>query len=201
LPPAVPPPGGYKPINGTILDLLDAAGVSWANFFADVPNTAVFRGFDLSRVAPVTAFFDATGASSCALPPVSFVDPAFGSNALGTNPNLVEFDEHPPTDIRAGQFFVSQVVNALRAGDCWKDSVLFIMYDEHGGFYDHVPPARAKQGLARNPDGIDPGQCADLSNPPASTEPGGGGQGAASRPDAATISPGLTAARTSPPHS
>jgi hypothetical protein len=31
-----------------------------------------------------------------------------------------------------------------------------------------------ESGAVRNPDGIDPGQCADLSNPPASTLPGGG---------------------------
>jgi phospholipase C len=192
LPPAVPPPGGYKPITGTIMDLLDAAGVTWTNFFADVPQSAVFRGLDLSHAQPVTSFFADTAAARCALPAVSFVDPAFGSNLLGINPGLVEFDEHPPTDIRAGQFFVSQVVNALRASDCWKDSILFIMYDEHGGFYDHVAPPRARQGGHRNPDGIDPGQCEDLSNPPISTQPGGGANCSISRGDAASICPGFT---------
>src|SRR5262249_17244624 len=55
-----------------------------------------------------------------------------------------------------------------------KDSVIFITYDEHGGFYDHVAPPRAPQGSARTPDGIFPGQCVDLSNPPASQQPGAG---------------------------
>src|SRR2546427_94525 len=87
----------------------------------------------------------------------SVVDPAFGSNALGTNPTLFENDEHPPTDIRAGQFFVSQIVNAFRASACWGDSILFITYDEHGGFYDHVAPPKARQGGLPNPDGISPG--------------------------------------------
>jgi phospholipase C len=85
-----------------------------------------------------------------------------------------ENDEHPPTDIQRGQAFVSQVVNAVRNGPNWQDSVIFIMYDEHGGFYDHVRPPRASQSGALNPDGINPGQCADLSNPPASEQPGGG---------------------------
>jgi phospholipase C len=182
---------GYRPITGTIMDLLDRAGVSWVNFFSDVPTTAVFRGFDFSHIQPVTSFFAIAGESTCTLPAVSFVDPAFGDDSLGTNPNLVQFDEHPPTDIRAGQFFVSQVAQALRASPCWNDSVLFITYDEHGGFYDHVAPPRAKQGGHRTPDGIAPGQCADASSPPASEAPGGGLQCDASRLDAAAICPGF----------
>ncbi|HYM02042.1 MAG TPA: alkaline phosphatase family protein, partial [Stellaceae bacterium] len=45
-----------------------------------------------------------------------------------------------------------------------------------GGFYDHVKPPRARQGHERTPDGISPGQCADLSNVPASLQPGGGAE-------------------------
>ena len=53
---------------------------------------------------------------------------------------------------------------------------MIVTYDEHGGFYDHVQPPRAPQGGARTPDDIEPGQCADLSNVPASQQPGGGAQ-------------------------
>src|SRR5207245_736206 len=56
------------------------------------------------------------------------------------------------------------------------ESAIFIMYDEHGGFYDHASSPRAPQGRARTPDGISPGQCADLSNPPFSEKPGGGAE-------------------------
>jgi phospholipase C len=191
---APPPPGpeGYRPITGTIMDLLDRAGVSWLNFFFDGPTTAIFRGLDPTHLRPLTSFFAIATEPTCTLPEVSFVDPAFGNNTLGTNPNLVQFDEHPPTDIRAGQFFVSQVVQALRASPCWKDSVLFITYDEHGGFYDHVAPPRAKQGGSRTPDGIAPGQCADASSPPGSEAPGGGAQCFASVLDAPAICPGFT---------
>ena len=87
---------------------------------------------------------------------------------------IVQTDEHPPANIRGGQYFISQVVDALRSSPSWHDSVLFFTYDEHGGFYDHVKPPAAPQGGADTPDGIGPGLCADLSNPPASLEPGGG---------------------------
>src|SRR5207249_4943721 len=114
----------------------------------------------------------------------SFVDPIL----VGPTEN----DEHPPTDIRAGEFFVWQVINAVRNGPNWSDSVIFFTYDEHGGFYDHVAPPQAPQGGALNPDGINPGQCADLSNPPASQQPGGGVQCSVSQSDAAAICPGFT---------
>lgn len=87
-----------------------------------------------------------------------------------------ENDEHPPTDIQRGQAFVSLVVNAVRNSPFWQDSVIIFTYDEHGGFYDHVFPPRARQGHAPNPDGINPGQCADLSNPPTSLQPGQGAE-------------------------
>ena len=66
------------------------------------------------------------------------------------------------------------MINAVRNGPNWKDSIILITYDEHGGSYDHVKPPRAPQGGARTPDGIGVGQCADLSNPPTSQQLGGG---------------------------
>ncbi len=175
-----PPPGGYKPITGTIFDLLDQNHVSWADYFQDAPQGGTFRLFSATGIDPhffPLPVFLAQAAGAPALPPlpqVSFVDPNFGLFGIqGEN------DEHPPTDIQRGQAFVSQVVNAVRSGPYWKDTVIFITYDEHGGFYDHARPPRARQGHARTPDGISPGQCADLSNPPASLQPGGGAECAA----------------------
>jgi len=168
-----PPPGGYKPITGTIFDLLDKNGVTWADYFQDAPQGASFRIFSATSIDPhflplsVFLFQAATGS----LPSVSFVDPNFG--LTGT---ALENDEHPPTDIQRGQAYVSQVINAVRNGLNWKDSIIFLTYDEHGGFYDHAAPPPAHQNHALTPDGIAPGQCADLSNPPASEQPGGGAE-------------------------
>jgi len=75
-----------------------------------------------------------------------------------------EKDEHPATDIRLGQNHVAQIVDAVRNSPNWKDSIIFVAYNEHSGFYDHVGPPPAPQGGAKNPDGISPGQCADVSN-------------------------------------
>jgi len=183
------PPEGFRPITGTILDLLDSAGISWTDYFQDAARAAVFRQPSGSATdahfQPVQAFLSSAAGSMGAarLPQVSFVDPgAFGPN---------ENDEHPPTDIQRGQLFVSQIVNAVRGGPYWQDSVVFITYDESGGFYDHVAPPLAPQGLARTPDGIFPGQCADLSNPPASQQPGAGAGCAVSESQARSLCAGL----------
>ncbi len=182
----VPPPaGGYKPITGTIFDLLDAANITWVDYFSDVPQAAEFRTPDATHFKPVAAFF--TDAATGNLPQVALVDPLLaGETNLAT-------DEHPPHDIRAGEYYMSQIVSAVRNSPNWKDSILFITYDEHGGAYDHQAPPRAPQGGALNPDGINPGQCEDLSNPGTSTKPGGG----ANCSDSQTVdAPGLCPAFT-----
>jgi phospholipase C len=162
-----PPTGGYKPVNGTIFDLLDKNNITWTDYFQDSPQAASFH--TSAHVLPLTLFL--TQAAAGTLPQVSFVDPNFGLGGAA-----FENDEHPPTDIQRGQAYVSQVVNAIRNSPSWQDSVIFITYDEHGGSYDHVAPPHAPQGGQRNPDGISPGQCADLSNPPTSLQPGGGAE-------------------------
>jgi len=165
----LPPPSGYLPITGTIFDLLDKHGVSWADFFEDTPLSGSFRPTDFHN-QPISVFMaEAAGIGS--LPQVSFVDPD-----LGLEGHALEDDEHPPTDIQRGQYHVSQVVNAVRNGPFWKDSIIFILYDEHGGFYDHAKPPAARQNGFRTPDGINPGQCEDLSFPPFSEQPGGGAE-------------------------
>jgi phospholipase C len=180
----LPPfPNPYKPITGTIFDLLDNAGVTWKNYYDGLlPSSAIFRFPPGPNVVSIATFL--TDAAAGTLPQVSFVDPSlFGPT---------ENDEHPPTDIRKGQFYVWQVLDALRNGPNWADTVLFFTYDEHGGFYDHAAPPPAPQGGNLNPDGINPGQCADNSNPPSSTQPGGGVQCSASQSEALSICPTFT---------
>ncbi|HSZ61164.1 MAG TPA: alkaline phosphatase family protein [Terriglobales bacterium] len=196
---SVPPPGGYKPITGTIYDLLNNANVSWADYFQDVPSDVFFDEVDLVHNQPLDAFYLAA-AGITTMPSVVFVDPD-----LGVEGETLENDEHPPTDIQRGQYFVSQVVNAVRNGPHWKDSIIFITWDEGGGFYDHGLPPRAVQAGQRNPDGIFPGQCEDLSNPPASEQPGGGAEcsynltdGDTSVEDAEELCPALTKNPTGP---
>ena len=69
-----------------------------------------------------------------ALPSVSFIDPHFVELPPGGN------SDGPPADVSDGQDLVRRVVEAVVASPAWDKTMLVIVYDEHGGFYDHVPP-------------------------------------------------------------
>jgi phospholipase C len=177
----------YLPITGTIFDLLDQAKVSWADYYSDAPQAASFRNPQTDpHLQPITSFFSAAQAGT--LPSVVFVDAATSLSGLAG-----ENDEHPGSDLRTGQHFVAQVIDAVRSGPNWSDSIIFITYDDPGGFYDHVSPPTAHQGGLPNPDGISPGQCADASNPPASEQPGGGENCPESGSIETSFCPGFTA--------
>ncbi|MGB9186095.1 MAG: alkaline phosphatase family protein [Solirubrobacteraceae bacterium] len=75
------------------------------------------------------------------LPAVSWIDPRFKDlRVLGPDSN----DDHPPSDVLAGQDLVLTIYHALSSSPAWARTLFVITYDEHGGFYDHVsPPAAA----------------------------------------------------------
>lgn len=56
-----------------------------------------------------------------------------------------EVSEHPPYSIRVGMAYVTGLINAVMEGPDWSTTAIFISYDEWGGFYDHVPPARVDE--------------------------------------------------------
>ncbi len=49
-------------------------------------------------------------------------------------------DQHPAHSIKEGERLMKNVYEALRNGPLWNETLFIINYDEHGGFYDHVPP-------------------------------------------------------------
>jgi phospholipase C len=88
----------------------------------------------VTHFLPMDDFFTAAAAGT--LPPVVFLDANAVEDAEGN-------DEHPPGDVQSGQAFTSRVVQALFASPQWKESALFLTYDEHGGQFDHVAPPPA----------------------------------------------------------
>ena len=95
--------------------------------------------FDTSHIVsindPVRGFF--ANAARGTLANVSYIDPHFIE--LPPNGNC----DGPPADVAAGQVLVQQIVEAVVASPKWNKTLLLILYDEHGGFYDHVPPPAA----------------------------------------------------------
>src|SRR5262249_30770578 len=61
---------------------------------------------------------------------------------LGARPTFPSSanDDHPPTDITHAQTLVTELFFAIFDSPAWKDILFLIVYDEHGGFHDHVPP-------------------------------------------------------------
>jgi phospholipase C len=119
----------------TIFRALSAAGVSSRYFYTDIPVSALWGAAGLSRSGQVQEYYER--AASGTLPAVSFVDPSFNGEGQGTSG-----DEHPHGDVRVGQAFMADVVHAFLESPQWKRGALFIIYDEWGGFFDHVVPPR-----------------------------------------------------------
>jgi phospholipase C len=84
----------------------------------------------LNHIRPMDDFWYA--ASSGTLPSVTFIDPDFPGNS-----------EENPQDIQIGEEFAARVINAVMKGKGWPHTLLIWLYDEHGGYYDHVPPPAA----------------------------------------------------------
>ena len=127
--------------NGTIFDRLNSAGTSFMVYTDGTPTPYYFPSFrdDYElHVAGLSQFTSAAAGGT--LPTVSYVE---------ANGNYES--EENPQDIAYGENFVAMVVNACQSSPLWSKLALFITYDEHGGYYDHVPPPAAVA-----PDGIQP---------------------------------------------
>jgi phospholipase C len=124
----------YSP---SIFDRMNAAGVDWRVYYGGLPFSAFLSGAAArpANLDPIDQFY--ADAAAGMLPPVSFVEPAYFGGLNEEN------DEHPPANVQVGQQFVAGVVQALFASPNWPHTAMFLTYDEHGGFYDHVPPPPA----------------------------------------------------------
>ncbi|MCS6799412.1 MAG: alkaline phosphatase family protein [Myxococcota bacterium] len=122
-----------------VMQQLDMAGVPWRIYNSDVPFAVggypEYVGRRLSKLRAYNRLREDLQ-NPDTLPRVIFIDPSFIQGVAQT-------DEHPPANPQAGQHFVWGLVRDLTRSPVWPRSVLFITYDEHGGFYDHVPPPPA----------------------------------------------------------
>lgn len=87
------------------------------------------------------------------LPQYSFVEPNYTDHESDGG-EAIASDQHPDHDVYQGEVFIATVYNAIRQNpELWKSTALLIVYDEHGGIYDHVsPPACLKDGYSAPPD-------------------------------------------------
>jgi phospholipase C len=139
---------GFAFSNGTIYDLLEAAGQEWCIYHDGLPQAAGITKLRAEFVDPLTRNFrdmedffeDVTNHD---LADYNFIEPRYdtGNNYLEGN------SMHPLNDIRKGEALVKRVYESLRGSAYWPDTMLIITFDEHGGFYDHQsPPAAVAPG-------------------------------------------------------
>jgi phospholipase C len=154
------------PPNGTIFDRLHDHGISWREYVSDVPQSAIIPSIIEKypeQLGTMEEFWADCAAGT--LPSVSFVDPELGvlsevGKALASIPLIgrlagrfktIGGDEEPPQDMYYGEAWAHRVVQAVLESPAWPRTLLIYTYDEHGGYYDHVPPPAAIE-----PDSIAP---------------------------------------------
>jgi phospholipase C len=123
------------PPNGVIYEQFNKHGITWKDYYTTVPTLGVFLPLlsdpKLSpNLVKMTQFF--TDAAAGNLPSFSLVEPDYGHTS-----------EEDPQDIQFGDQYVAKVVTAVMSSPNWAKTMLIWTYDEHGGYYDHVPPPTA----------------------------------------------------------
>jgi phospholipase C len=111
-------------------------GLLTARYYnSDLPFSAVWGPRGVSWTRPVADFYADCAAGT--LPNIAFVDPPFRDGGGGDG---LSADEHPHGDVRLGQAWMSDVAHAFMESPNYRRGAMFIIYDEWGGFFDHVRP-------------------------------------------------------------
>jgi phospholipase C len=128
----------------TMVDLLTPAQITW-KFYTGVRRTDrediwnILPGFPaiannpdlISRVVHTEEFYKDLKKGS--LPQVCWITPPGAKS------------EHPPQNIREGMRYVTDLVNAVMQSSYWQTCAIILVWDDYGGFYDHVPPVQTDE--------------------------------------------------------
>jgi phospholipase C len=114
---------------------LSEAGISWSIYFGDFPQSIVMteQWKYPEHYHGISQFYADLAGPEASFPQYCFIEPTYFGK--------LQNDQHPPSNVKRGEQLIANVYNALRANQgLWEKSLLVILYDEHGGFYDHVEP-------------------------------------------------------------
>ena len=126
----------FRPYTQTTLyDRLDERGIRWRIYFGDIPQSlALARQLHRQNVInyfPMQQFYQDAVADEREFPAYSFIEPSYFVDDAD--------DDHPPHNTMRAQALIANVYNTFRSNPAlWKSTLFVVMYDEHGGFYDHV---------------------------------------------------------------
>jgi phospholipase C len=140
--------GGLLPDQPLVLDWLNQNRIEWRVYSDDLSFFALFSRLwpeillnsnRFRKFSALTA--DVLNADARTFPKVVFIEPSFVDSPI--HPDHEPNDDHPPLPVGFGQDFYRQIYQALTPPKnlmVWKQMIMMVMYDEHGGFYDHVSP-------------------------------------------------------------
>jgi phospholipase C len=162
-----------RPRAGTIMDVLARHRISWVNYRPASSDQSEFRrfvqyrrrrtghhltslgrslrnpGYVFQRDLQFTAALYPLGMASY-MAHVRSIEQFFADADSGNlpsfcivDPDFRSFSEESPQDIRKGESYAAEVINRVMHGPGWADTLLIWVYDEHGGYYDHVVPPEA----------------------------------------------------------
>jgi phospholipase C len=146
---------GFAFPHGSIYDALNSANLKWRIYndntdaysdnpqngsaFGAVPQVTALKGVTLLDVNSLTHFAaDLQGPYPYQY---TFIEPNYGD--ITANTYVGGSSQHPMDDVYGGEGLIKAVYEAIRNSPLWPTSLLIITYDEHGGFYDHLPPVPA----------------------------------------------------------
>ena len=115
----------------------NVATLDWKIYFNDIAQSKTLT--ELWPLADRFRFYEEfkRDAAEGELPSYSFIEPRYFSDWS------MPSDQHPPHVVTLGEQLIADVYNTVRNGKAWTKTLLVIIYDEHGGCYDHVPPPAA----------------------------------------------------------
>ena len=125
----------------TLFDRLNEAEKSWKIYFYDFPSSLILthqrEPHNLLKYHKIDKFFqDVAHLKAEEFPDFALIEPKYA----GQDQN----DDHPPHNIMKGEKLIADVYDGLRSNEeLWKSTLLVVLFDEHGGFYDHVSPPSA----------------------------------------------------------
>ena len=135
------PFAGFPFGHGTIFKNLSSHGLKWRLYSDDsFPMAAALDGVSINDVRNLT-FLGADLARADFDAQYIHIEPYY--DTFGDGPSAKANSHHPVSDLSKGNALIRSVYDTIRNSPVWQESMLIIVWDEHGGFYDHVKPPPA----------------------------------------------------------
>ena len=136
----------------TVYDRMNERNISWRIYHDGLAQSHQLEHQrepkNAARYSDIMHFKDDVAGPESEFPQYVFIEPGYFGG--------YENDQHPPANMMDGEVLIAKVYNAIRANDAlWQKTLLVILYDEHGGFYDSVVPPAATPPDDKAGDGFD----------------------------------------------